>query len=183
MSDAKNAAVSGPAEPLPKTCTWWHPLLARLLDHLLATAYTVVEEVLVGKLPLRVDILLICRAEGRLSQAAQRDLAALVPLLDRFTLLQQIQQFRKLGEEFAMQHKDAEYMGELEEELQMAVLEAIPAEKFVRRLTQPSDEQLETAVLEAIPPERRLRGLPPEERLKGLSQEELAHLRELLERK
>jgi hypothetical protein len=42
-----------------KTRTWWHPLLARLLDHELASAYTVREEVLVGKLPLRVDVLLI----------------------------------------------------------------------------------------------------------------------------
>ena len=37
-----------------KTRTWWHPLLARLLDHALATAYRVLEEVLVGKLPLRL---------------------------------------------------------------------------------------------------------------------------------
>jgi hypothetical protein len=35
------------------------------LDHVLATAYTVREEVLVGKLPLRVDILLIRREAGR----------------------------------------------------------------------------------------------------------------------
>jgi len=62
--------------------------------------------------------------------------------------LQQIEQFRSLGEEFVMQHADTEYMGELEEELQ-------------------------TAVLEAIPVERRLRGLPAEERLRGLSPEEV----------
>ena len=63
--------------------------------------------------------------------------------------LQQIEQFRSLGEEFAMQHADTEYMGELEEELQ-------------------------TAVLEAIPVERRLRGLPAEERLRGLPQKKSA---------
>ncbi len=33
-----------------KTRTWWHPLLARLLDHVSGTAYQVLEEVLVGKL-------------------------------------------------------------------------------------------------------------------------------------
>jgi hypothetical protein len=72
-------------------------------------------------------------------------------------LLQQIQQFRTLGEGFAMQHTDTEYLGELEEDLK-------------------------TAVLEAIPPEDRLRGLPPEDRLRGLTPEELSRLRELLER-
>ena len=44
-----------------KTRTWWHPLLARLMDHLLSTGYTVHEEVSVGRPPLRVDILLIRR--------------------------------------------------------------------------------------------------------------------------
>ena len=73
-------------------------------------------------------------------------------------MLQQIQQFRHLGEDFAMQHKDSEYLGELEEELQTAVLEAIPAE-------------------------RRLRGLSPEEVVASLSEEQLARLRDLLERK
>jgi len=64
------------------TRTWWHPLLARLLDHVLATAYRVLEEVLVGKLPLRLDILLSstgCRiALSRTSRPAPA--AALVRL-------------------------------------------------------------------------------------------------------
>jgi len=67
-----------------KTRTWWHPLLARLLDFELATAYAVRDEVLVGKLPLRVDILLIRREAGELSEASRRDLSVLVPLLNRF---------------------------------------------------------------------------------------------------
>ena len=54
----------------------------------MATAYTVRDEVLVGKLPLRLDILLIRRAAGRLSEAGRRDLAALLPLLNRFTLIE-----------------------------------------------------------------------------------------------
>jgi hypothetical protein len=44
--------------------------LARLLDHVLATAYRVLEEVLVGKLPLRLDILLIRREARELSERA-----------------------------------------------------------------------------------------------------------------
>jgi hypothetical protein len=72
-------------------------------------------------------------------------------------MLQQVQQFRKLGEDFAMQHKDSEYLGEVEAELRTAVLEAIPAEERLR----------------GLPPEERLRGLPPEERLRGVSFDEL----------
>jgi len=81
--------------------------------------------------------------------------------------LQQIEQFRSLGEEFAMQHADTEYMGELEEELQTAVLEAIPVERRLR----------------GLPAEERLRGLSPEEVAGGLSDEQAARLRELLERR
>jgi Mg/Co/Ni transporter MgtE len=105
-------------------------------------------------------------------------------------MLQQVQQFRSLGEDFAMQHKDSEYLGEVEEELQTAVLDAIPAERIVRRVARDPNDDLQTAVLEAIPAEKRLRGLSPEERLRGLSLEELlgglskeqaARLREFLE--
>jgi hypothetical protein len=80
--------------------------------------------------------------------------------------LQQIEQFRSLGEEFVMQHADTEYMGELEEELQTAVLEAIPVERRLRGL--PAEERLR-----GLPAEERLRGLPAEERLRGLSPEEV----------
>ena len=275
---------------LGKIRTWWHPLLARLLDHCLASGYRVLEEVLVGKLPLRLDILLIRRDAGQLSAARRQDVDVLLPLLNRFTLiqfkgptdalqrgdlaqligcafqwhsqqlepiphgdmslvvlaptvneavreelqlfgcridahepgifgvsgmpfamwlvetdvmaergqpilslvsrvflrdperimvqlthtghvdllcymLQQVQQFRKLGEDFAMQHKDSEYLGEVEAELRTAVLEAMPPEERLRGL-RPED------VLRGLPPEERLRGLPPEERLRGLPPEE-----------
>jgi hypothetical protein len=33
-------------------------------------------------------------------------------------MLQQVQQFRKFGEDFAMQHRDSEYLDEVEAELQ-----------------------------------------------------------------
>jgi len=309
MNEPRHTDNSERADRPGKTRTWWHPLLARLLDHELASAYSVWEEVLVGRLPLRVDILLVRREAGDLSEASRRDLSVLVPLLNRFTLiefkgptdtlergdiaqlvgcaflwhsqqeasipqaeislivlapsineatrdelrclgwqltehepgvhritggpftmwlidtdvmakqgqpilslvsrvflkdreriieqltrtghslllwyvLQQIEQFRSLGEEFAMQHADTEYMGELEEELQTAVLETIPVEKRLRGL--PPEERLR-----GLPPEERLRGLPPEDRLRGLTPEELAdglteaqatRLRELLAR-
>ena len=80
--------------------------------------------------------------------------------------LQKIEQSRSMGEEFAMQHADTETMGELEEELQTAVLEAIPVERRLRGL--PAEERLR-----GLPAEERLRGLPAEERLRGLSPEEV----------
>jgi hypothetical protein len=81
--------------------------------------------------------------------------AGQAPLL--YYTLQQVHQFFTLGEDFAMQHTDTEYLGEL-------------------------DDELTTAVLELIPPEKRLRGLSPEDRLRGLSDDELDRLRELLAR-
>ncbi len=87
-----------------------------------------------------------------------------------YYMLQQVQQFRSLGEDFAMQHKDLKYMGEVEEELQTVVLEAIPAERIVRRVAQDPDDPLQTAVLEAIPAERIVRaatGRPADGRVGG----------------
>ena len=75
-----------------------------------------------------------------------------------------------------MQHTGTEYMGQLEEELQTAVLETIPVEKRLR----------------GLPPEERLRGLSPEEVLKrftpeevaeGLTDAQAAQLRDLLDRR
>jgi len=89
--------------------------------------------------------------------------------------LQQIEQFRSLGEEFVMQHADTEYLEEVEDELQK-VLDTISVEKRLR----------------GLPPEERLRGLSPEEVLRrftpeqvagGLSDEQAARLWELLERR
>ena len=292
MTTNENATGSEHTNRPGKTRTWWHPLLVRLLKQELDRAYTVLDEVPVGKMPLRVDILLIRREDGQLSPTAERDLGVLLSLLNRYTLvefkgptdaleagdlgqlvgcaflwqsqqadlvppaemtlivlaprftracreevrlqgwraeeqergvyrirgapwtswlvetdamaevgqpllslvshvlladrarimerlkgsgrvslltyaLQQIQQFRTLGEDFAMQHTDTEHLSELEEEIRTAVLEAIPPEDRLRGLS----------------PEDVLRGIPPEERLKGLTADELARLRELLDRK
>jgi hypothetical protein len=80
---------SVPIEDTPgKARTWWHPLLVRLLDYALKSAYKVEEEVSVGKLPLHVDILLLRREGGQLSEPRSRDLSILLPLLRRFTLIE-----------------------------------------------------------------------------------------------
>lgn len=71
-----------------KTRTTWHPLLVRMLDYALGSAFTVREEVSVGKMPLRVDILLIRREGGQLSEAQQWEISSLLPLLNRFTLVE-----------------------------------------------------------------------------------------------
>ncbi len=62
-----------------KIRTWSHPLLARLLDHAFATGYRVLEEVLVAKLPLRLDLLLIRREAGQLLAARRQDVDLLLP--------------------------------------------------------------------------------------------------------
>ncbi len=71
-----------------KTRTKWHPLLVRLLTVTLDSAFKVEQEVSVGKMPLRVDILLIRREGGQLSEAKTRDIAELLALLNRFTLIE-----------------------------------------------------------------------------------------------
>lgn len=94
-------------------------------------------------------------------------------------MIQQVQQFQRLGRDFAMQHLGAE------DEL-MKVLEeinaALPPE---RRLVGMSDEDRLAGLsperrLAGLPPEQRVAGLSPEQRLAGLSPEERDRLKELL---
>ena len=84
-----------------------------------------------------------------------------------YYVLQQVDQFRSLGEDFAMQHKDSEYLGVLEEELQTAFLEGLPVEKR----------------LQGLSPDEVLRRFTPEELAAGLSEDQVGRLRELLERR
>jgi hypothetical protein len=91
-------------------------------------------------------------------------------------VLQQVRQFRNLGEDSAMQHKDSEYLGQLDDDLQTAVLDAIPPERILRRF-KPEER------LRGMSPEERLRGLSAEEMVDGLTEDELARLRDLLERR
>jgi len=88
MTEPLQPDSAEPAGRPGKTRTPWHPLLERLLDFALSSAYTVVPEVLVGKIPLRVDILLVRRERGELPEAKRREVSALLPLLKRFTLIE-----------------------------------------------------------------------------------------------
>jgi hypothetical protein len=58
------------------------------LQHELSGAYEVREEVPVGKVPLRLDVVLIRRGDQQLPADAARKLAALVQRLNRFTLVE-----------------------------------------------------------------------------------------------
>ncbi len=88
MSDPQHSETDERTAPPGKLRTMWHPLFVRLLAYTLDSAYKVEQEVSVGKMPLRVDILLIRREGGVLSEANARNLAELLPLLNRFTLME-----------------------------------------------------------------------------------------------
>jgi hypothetical protein len=88
MSDVQQPSSFERGDQPGKTRTMWHPLLVRLLNYALASAFTVVEEVSVGKMPLRIDVLLVRREGGKLSDSRSRELSALLPLLNRFTLIE-----------------------------------------------------------------------------------------------
>lgn len=115
--------------------------------------------------------------QGIMEQLIRTGHAALV-----WYMLQQVQQFHSLGEDFAMQHTESEYLGELEVDMLTSVLEAAPEDVLASVLTAAPEEML-ARVLKTIPVEKRLRGLPPEELAAGLSDEQAARLWELLERK
>ncbi len=77
-------------------------------------------------------------------------------------MAQQIQQFRRLGKEFAMQH-----LGSEDEMLQTLqdMYAALPVEERLQCLTT----------------EERLKGLSPEDRLKGMTSEEFERLKQLVQ--
>jgi len=70
-----------------KTRTWWHPLLVQVLAFELSGSCDVRGEVSVGKMPLRLDVL-ISRRRKRLPTRAARDMPVLATLLNRVTLIQ-----------------------------------------------------------------------------------------------
>jgi hypothetical protein len=70
-----------------KVRTWWHPLFVQVLVFELADSAEVLAEVLVGKLPLRLDVLIV-RRRHRLSARAQRDMPVLAGFLNRVTQIQ-----------------------------------------------------------------------------------------------
>ena len=88
MADTPAPKPGEPGERPGKTRTLWHPLLTRLLTFSLSSAYTVFEEVFVGKMPLRVNILLVRREGKELPEAKRREVSVLLPLLNHFTLIE-----------------------------------------------------------------------------------------------
>lgn len=76
---------------------------------------------------------------------------------------QQIQQFRLLGKEFAMQHLGSE---DQMEQVLLDILASLPPEKR-RNVLSPEER------LEGLSPEERLKGLSPKERVEGLSPDDL----------
>jgi hypothetical protein len=71
-----------------RTRTWWHPLLTRILKWVLGDAYDVDDEVQVGRMPMRLDVVLLRRLGGELPEAARRELRALSARLNQFTLVE-----------------------------------------------------------------------------------------------
>ena len=51
MTDVQQSGSSERGDQPGKTRTWWHPLLARMLDYALGSAFKVEHEVSVGKMP------------------------------------------------------------------------------------------------------------------------------------
>lgn len=68
--------------------TWWHPLLVRLLRYSLGSAFQVHEEVSVGEQPLRIDVLLLRKSDGVLTDEARRLFPELVDLLSDYTYIE-----------------------------------------------------------------------------------------------
>jgi len=79
---------SNDAELPGKRRTWWHPLLARLFKWLLSDSCEVRTEVNVGRLPLRLDIVLIRRLDKEIPDHARQALAAICRRLNAYTLIE-----------------------------------------------------------------------------------------------
>ena len=82
------SSASNDAEPPGKRRTWWHPLLARLLEWVLRDSCEVCDEVNVGRLPLRLDIVLIRRLDKEIPDHARKTLAAISQRLNAYTLIE-----------------------------------------------------------------------------------------------
>jgi hypothetical protein len=91
-------------------------------------------------------------------------------------MAQQIQQFQRLGREFAMQHLGTE------EEMAQALRDLLASFPPEERLKGLESTQALRDLIASMPPEERLAGLSAEERLKGLAPEDLERLKELLQR-
>jgi hypothetical protein len=86
-------------------------------------------------------------------------------------MAQQIEQFRRLGKEFAMQHLGSE------DEMHQVMRDLLASLPIEQRLEGVSPEQLR----QALPPEERVKGLSPEQVLEALSPEARERFKELLQ--
>jgi len=74
--------------PPGKLRTWWHPLLVSLLASRLRDSCEVIGEVNVGRMPLRLDILLIRRLSIELPTIAILELRSICQRLNAYTLIE-----------------------------------------------------------------------------------------------
>src|SRR5438552_3903250 len=74
--------------PSARLRTWWHPLLVQQLRWLAGPVYEVRDEVPVGSMPLRIDILVLRQREGSLSPHNQQALAGLLEYWNQHTLIE-----------------------------------------------------------------------------------------------
>jgi hypothetical protein len=81
--------MSSPDDATPgKTRTWWHPLLVTLLEQELSQAFEIRDEMSVGTLPLRADVILVRRGEAEIPDSARRSFPVLTERLNRWTLIE-----------------------------------------------------------------------------------------------
>jgi hypothetical protein len=72
----------------PKTRTWWHPLLARVVHYLSGDTYEVQQEMVVGQLPLRIDLGLLWTNQRDLPDAMKRAMAVLADRMTPYNLIE-----------------------------------------------------------------------------------------------
>ena len=84
-----------------------------------------------------------------------------------FYVMQQVEQFQRMGEAFDMQHKESEKMRQTLEELKAAVFAEIPTEEILRRIS----------------PEDLLKRISPEQIIQSLDDDERRRLLDLLKQK
>src|SRR5947209_5544800 len=90
MTEPSSPPPGGAPEspPPPRLRTWWHPLLVQQLRLLASPVYEVRDEVNVGRLPLRIDILVLRQREGSLPPHQQQALAGLLEHWNQHTLIE-----------------------------------------------------------------------------------------------
>lgn len=82
------SAESEAASDVGKTLTWWHPLFVQFLKYELEDAYEVRDEVSVGELPLKADVVLIQCDDGELPDTAADDIPSLIARLNLWTMIE-----------------------------------------------------------------------------------------------